>query len=331
MNTSTMISYLPKIASISLCAAFICTAVNSLSAQTTLSGDHIITGDLNIGTSGAKGNLEITGETGSISNPGIKVTGDGGFLFGGTFGTGQIPASGAGTRFMWYPAKSAFRGGRAVSTEHDDNNIGQFSFAFGGQHAVARGISSTAIGFHVSAHGDYSTALGAHGLASGYNSSALSGGHAEGWYSSALSGGSAAEPHSVALSLGVSSGWGATAMSYGIAASAYTTAMSEGNALGSGSVAARGGTAEGVRSIAIGDGAHAKAAYSVAVGRHNLQEGSPENVWIETDPLFVIGNGTGNPESAPEIRNRNAFAVYKNGDVRIPKAQGDILMGQFGN
>jgi len=42
-------------------------------------------------------------------------------------------------------------------------------------------------------------------------------------------------------------------------------------------------------------------------------------------PLFVVGCGTGT--AAPQ----NAIEVYTSGDVVIPKAQGDILMGAFGN
>ena len=38
---------------------------------------------------------------------------DGGFLAGGTLNVGNIPASGTGTRMMWYPNKAAFRAGYA--------------------------------------------------------------------------------------------------------------------------------------------------------------------------------------------------------------------------
>ncbi len=41
-------------------------------------------------------------------------------------------------------------------------------------------------------------------------------------------------------------------------------------------------------------------------------------------PIFVLGNGTAQNRS-------NALAVFDNGDVIIPKRQGDILMGEFGD
>lgn len=52
--------------------------------------------------------------------------------------------------------------------------------------------------------------------------------------------------------------------------------------------------------------------------------------WNETstagdEDLFILGNGTGANDKS------NAFEVYKNGDVIIPKVQGDVSMGSFGN
>jgi hypothetical protein len=47
--------------------------------------------------------------------------------------------------------------------------------------------------------------------------------------------------------------------------------------------------------------------------------------WQPKDPLFVVGNG------ADANNKNNALAVYKDGTVTMSKAQGDILMGQFGN
>jgi len=46
-------------------------------------------------------------------------------------GTGTIPATGAGTRLMWYPAKAAFRVGEINETQWDPTNVGDYSMAFG--------------------------------------------------------------------------------------------------------------------------------------------------------------------------------------------------------
>lgn len=84
-----------------------------------------------------------------------------------------------------------------------------------------------------------------------------------------------------------------------------------------------GSTATGLRTLAVGDAATAQAQSSVVIGRHNLIQGN-STAWVATDPLFVIGNG------ASTSNRNNAFTVYKNGNVIISKAQGDILMGEFG-
>lgn len=143
-----------------------------VAAQTTLSGDHTITGDLHLGTSGTPGNLTVNGETGSGSGPGLKVTGDGGVLFTGTFGVGQIPIVGEGTRFMWYPKKAALRAGRTLGTEWNDSSVGNHSVAMGFM-TTAEGENSTALGVGSWAAGEGSTALGQHTYAGSYASLAI--------------------------------------------------------------------------------------------------------------------------------------------------------------
>ncbi|MGV6860140.1 MAG: tail fiber domain-containing protein [Putridiphycobacter sp.] len=123
-----------------------------------------------------------------------------GVLFTGTFGLGNIPTQGAGTRMMWYPAKSAFRVGTVTGTTWDDAFVGDYSFAGGyntkasGNYSVAFGFASTALnegafaagnlanasglysfaaGHNPTASGDYSISLGRAGLASGFSSVAL--------------------------------------------------------------------------------------------------------------------------------------------------------------
>jgi len=109
----------------------------------------------------------------------LRVNDNGSALFGGTYdgGTsgGGIPAEGAGTRMMWYPAKAAFRSGHVSGTQWDDANIGYFSVAIGesvrasGDHGVAFGIRSTAAGSSTFAAGEDNTASGAASVALGYH------------------------------------------------------------------------------------------------------------------------------------------------------------------
>lgn len=62
----------------------------------------------------------------------------------------QIPASGAGTRFMWHPCRGSLRFGRVPTgqTSWDDANMDDFTFA-GGNQVVASGYGAFAYGDQV--------------------------------------------------------------------------------------------------------------------------------------------------------------------------------------
>jgi Head domain of trimeric autotransporter adhesin/Chaperone of endosialidase len=105
-----------------------------------------------------------------------------GFLVSGTFGSGSIPISGAGTRMMFYPNKAAFRVGRVTGSQWDDANIGVGSFASGNSptasgsnsfahRGFASGVDSLAI--LGSATGNFSIALGPGSSATGQHSIAI--------------------------------------------------------------------------------------------------------------------------------------------------------------
>lgn len=169
-------------------------------------------------------------------------------------GSVALPASGAGTRLMWIPAKSAFRVGTVVGTQWDAANVGTWSFAANrsttasGNYAVsmgygtyATGESATSLGFDTHATGDNSTSTGALTYATGINSISM------GYQSSAS---------------------GRTSTSTG-----------------------RQTVASGDYSATFGFLTKAKAQHSVAMGYHNIEEGTVD-ADITTDPLFVVGNGT---------------------------------------
>lgn len=83
--------------------------------------------------------ISDNGSTVSITN--------GALLLSGT--TGATPASGAGTRMMWIPAKAAFRAGSVTGTHWDDVSVGSNSYAMG-NNAVANGANSVALGSNAS-------------------------------------------------------------------------------------------------------------------------------------------------------------------------------------
>ena len=116
-------------------------------------------------------------------------TGMGNILFEGEFkdsNPGDPPASGPGTRMMWYPDKAAFRAGRVGSTQLDKERIGDYSIATG-YNTTASGKSSTAMGGESIALGNWSTATGANTYASGIISTAMGySTHASGFNSTAM-------------------------------------------------------------------------------------------------------------------------------------------------
>lgn len=293
-------------------------SLSLLHAQTTWQSDIVIEGDLDVGTTADRGNLRVTGETGGSAGAALRVTGDGGILFNGTYGTGTLPTIPAGPYFLWYPKKSALKVGASYFT---DSNIGNLSIGLNGD---ARGFRSTALNGY--AQGDYSFAGGD--------------GYAMGEYSVGIGFGNAYADYAVAIGfLSLAHGVGATSLGYSEADGDSSTAFSYGAAMGQFSVAFGGGDGEignsqfsmatGESSIAIGGGSLAHAFSSVVIGA-GTADGNP-TAWVETDPQFVVGYGTGDYNSPPVVQNRNAFIIYKNGNARFTKRQGDILMGEFGN
>jgi trimeric autotransporter adhesin len=117
--------------------------------------------------SGAGAGRTITADAGAL-----KVQGVDGLLVTGTYGSGTIPATGAGTRMMFYPKKSAFRAGYVDGTQWDDANIGHYSTAMG-YGTTASGDLSTAMGYGTTVSGDVSTAMGEGTTASGNSSTAM--------------------------------------------------------------------------------------------------------------------------------------------------------------
>lgn len=133
-------------------------------------------------------------------------TGDGNVLFTGEWKgvPGSLPASGSGTRLMWYPDKAVFRVGRVLGTQWNAENIGDYSFATGynttasgafsnawGSVTTASRSQATAWGFNTNASGTSATAWGENTTAPsfvetvfGYNNTSYSPASATTWNSS---------------------------------------------------------------------------------------------------------------------------------------------------
>ncbi|MEM9445229.1 MAG: hypothetical protein AAGA18_07725 [Verrucomicrobiota bacterium] len=70
--------------------------------------------------------------------------------------------------------------------------------------------------------------------------------------------------------------------------------------------------AGGLASTTYGEFVSAQGYAQFAMGRHNIPQGDP-NVWVDTDDLLIIGNGTDSANPS------NAFVVRKNGDTEVGK------------
>jgi hypothetical protein len=123
---------------------------------------------------------------------GERVSQNGFAVTAGLNVSGMIPASGQGTRLMWYPARAAFRAGMVEGTQWNEPEVGYFSTAFG-RNTRASGYHSTAFGTATTASGDQSTAMGSETVASGQFSTAMGGEtRASGEYATAIGRGTVA-------------------------------------------------------------------------------------------------------------------------------------------
>jgi hypothetical protein len=150
-------------------------AGNTLTFASSAAGGNNL--DMAYDEGGAGVGRTITADAGAVDlagTDGLQVT-NGSVLFTGTSGT--IPATGAGTRLMWYPAKGALRAGKVTGTDWDDVNIGASSTITGGEDNAASGADATVSGgINNAASGQHGTVAGGEGSLAGGISSTVPGG-----------------------------------------------------------------------------------------------------------------------------------------------------------
>jgi hypothetical protein len=194
-------------------------------------------------------------------------------------------ASGDNSYAFGYQTKAAGNYSYSFGYRSESNNFQAVSM---GNYAIASGYSSYSIGSNTKATGSYSMALGYNTTASGTYS--LSSG-----YNSIASGG-----HCVALGNSTQSSGNATT-----ALGEFTRAAGQAStSMGSNTYA------YGFNSVAMGQNTSAQSFCSVVLGRFNTVSGTTYS-WIDTDPVFTIGNGTSVTSTS------DAFTVLKNGNTGI--------------
>lgn len=266
---------------------------------------------------------------------------------------GAPPIQGTGRRMMWYADMAAFRAGYVYDSLWNKSNIGLYSFA-AGNSPKASGYSSTAFGTSTIASGNYATAFGLQSIASGTNSTAMGlftiasevAATAIGYYTSASNYGATAIGQETAASGIASTALGNNTVASGLSATAlgnYSTAS------GQYSFAAGGGAwAEGISTTALGNASIAKGNYataigdvvkanaygSISLGSNNDTIVGVSNSWILTEPLLIVGNGSGS------LDKKNALVILKNGNHGIgtnnPKSRlhvkdGSVLFSAAGD
>jgi hypothetical protein len=218
-------------------------------------------------------------------------------------GTGAIPATGSGTRMMWYPGKAAFRAGEVGGFSGDqwnDSNVGARSVAFG-RNTTASGDQSTAMGASTTASGKASTAMGEGTTASGNRSTAMG------------EGTTASADESTAM------GFGTTANGFSSTAMGISTTASGGGSTAMG----RFTTADGAQSTAAGDKAAAENDYSFVwndgSGYHAIPNSSQNG--LSSDNAV-----SGEPVTGPET-----FSVSAQGGVRFVTGPSSVTYIQGGS
>jgi len=288
--------------------------------------------------------------------PRLELNYDGGLLVPGTFGpttpADSIPATGAGTRLMWYPAKAAFRAGRVFDntfsgvgtdgrTFWDPANVGNYSVAFG-NNTQASGDVSFAAGINTMASGTNATALGGGTQATGQAATSLGSGSVSG-ADYATAGGqnsTATAQHATAIGDAVSAdGIAATAFGseteatgsrstaigfagkasglYALATGNATEASGKAStALGSVTQAtAKWATALGVGTEASGEASTALGSNTIAATDHSVSLGAWNDANRTKDnTLIVAGNGSFNNGT---VSRSDALVLESNGDLTI--------------
>lgn len=239
-------------------------------------GDYAFNGSIGIGTSTRVGLPQ-----------GLDIYA-GGILAQGT--TGGTPASGAGTRLMWIPAKAAFRAGKVSASQWNDPSIGQNSAAFG-EDSNASGSWSFAVGRVNTASGIASAALGGfNNVASGQNS---------------LAGGESSQAS------------GLSSIAFGVNASAGNTAslalgyISTANGFGSVAIGGRSATASGFESVAIGNYMTVTGSSSLGISLNT--DAGPVTTLSQPYTMAIMGGNVGIGTVTP------GAALEVNGDLRFTK------------
>jgi hypothetical protein len=208
------------------------------------------------------------------------------------------------SRMYFDKSKSTFRAGYTDSNNWNVENAGDYSFATG-YNTTASGGASVAVGELTMATGLTATSIGYSTIASGESSLAGGSGTTASGTRSTTFGFNTIANDNNAMAIGN----GTTASGQNSVATGISTIANGWNAFTTGFET----SASGNHSAAMGSYTNAHSLDGLSIGRYNVGGGNFQT-WVSSDPLFEIGNGTGN------ITRSNAFTVLKNGNIGIGTA-----------
>jgi|WetSurMetagenome_2_1015567.scaffolds.fasta_scaffold12498_2 hypothetical protein len=245
---------------------------------------------------------------------------------GGSFGN---LANATGSNSMALGTSATASGANSVAMGYNSLSSGQYSLALGysssasntsavslGYNTTATGLYSTSVGYQSQALGDKSLALGSYytysylrcvynkitGIFSCNTTTGNVANIAKRAFSSAIGNGNYAEDGGMAL------GSRNSATSSGSIALGYYNTADTSFAFAAG----RESKSHGISAIALGDNVTAEAASSLVIGSFNATSTAYNKYqWVETDPIFVVGNGD------EANGGHDAFRINKNGGAYL--------------
>jgi hypothetical protein len=192
----------------------------------------------------------------------------------------------------------------AASTGINTTAIGDYSFAFG-MGSLATQTGAMTYGVSNTSSGEFSASIGLKNISEGKFSFTFGCYNNASNYQSMVIGNSSTASGIGAIAIGVlSEATGSRSTAIGSPSYKLT-----GNFLTEYSAHT---VASGVSSIALGHGVTARSFASIALGQQNYDPPtSSQTTWVSTDPLFMIGNGTGGGSGV--ANTNNAVMILKSG------------------
>jgi hypothetical protein len=168
-----------------------------------------------------------------------------------------------------------------------------------GDSCSATGIDAVAYGYHARATGNYSLSAGTNTLASGPQSYATGDRTVASGFASTVHGQQTLASTDRSTAIGIQST--ASGINSFASGKQCIANIDQAWAMGDNTLAS------GVNAVSMGFYTTAQCYSSLVIGRYNVVAGN-NNSWVGTDPVFVIGNGTGTGALA-----NNAMLIQKNG------------------